>query len=169
MHNHPATSSAPSHCEARARAGGRRCVAPWAAIVMAVLVVPLAALRAAGAPQEPAAAGTLSIAVVIDYNDGCQRVYPRIPWAAGMTAWDALAAIQRLPHGVAVEKSGSTSRDAFIRRIDDLANEGGGKGKRNWLYWIDGVMAKQGVGTQPINAGQTLLFKFAVWESTSQS
>jgi hypothetical protein len=85
-----------------------------------------------------------------------------------MTAWDVLSYAAKLPHPVLVQKSGLTPKDYFVTQIDGLANEGSGNGKRNWLYWVDGKLAKQGVGTQPVKAGQTLLFKFAAWDPAAQ-
>ena len=136
-------------------------------------LVTAAALCAAPAwsaePDNPASgvAKSNTVALVVDFGDGSQKAYPAIAWHAGMTVWDLLVAAEHLPHPIVVRKTGLTRRDYFVTRIDDLANEGGGSGKRNWLYWLDGTMAQMGVGTQQVNAGQTVLFKFALPDQAS--
>jgi Domain of unknown function (DUF4430) len=120
-------------------------------------------------PANPAGSAAMhdTVALVVDFGDGSQKAYPAIPWHAGMTVWDLLVAAEHLPHPIAVRKTGLTRRDYFVTRIDDATNEGGGSGKRNWLYWLDGAMAQMGVGTQQVNAGQTVLFKFALPDQAS--
>ena len=68
--------------------------------------------------------GEPAVELVIDYGDGVERRFTRIPHKEGMTAIDALAFADRHPRGIQIQKSGSGAA-ALVTTIDDLNNQSG--------------------------------------------
>jgi uncharacterized protein DUF4430 len=116
----------------------------------------LTALRADDAKQQV-------VKLVIDYNDGAQKVFPAIAWKDGLTVLDALEEAKTPAHGITFKYNGK-GETAFLTQIDDLKNEGGGKEKKNWQYWINSAYADRGFGVRKLSAGDTVVWKFAVFE-----
>src|SRR5688572_13640579 len=78
-----------------------------------------------------AAAGEPAVELVIDYGDGAEKRFTRIPHEEGMTVLGALRFAAKHPRGITLESSGSGS-SALLTKIDNLANEQDRNGK-NWL------------------------------------
>lgn len=97
-----------------------------------------------------------TVRVVVDYGDGVEKHFTRIPWHETMTVLDAMKTAAEHPRGIRVEYRGRGSLSLLIR-IDDLKNEGSG---RNWIYRVNGRLADRGVGTYPLKPGDTVLWKF---------
>lgn len=126
------------------------------AISMALIgVAPVARTEAAEAPGKGRA-----VRVVIDYGDGVQKHFTRLTWKPGMTVLDALKAAAKHPRGIKIDYRGDGST-AFLTRIDDLENEGGG---RNWLYRVNNKLADCGFGAFALKSGDAVLWKFAQYE-----
>lgn len=121
------------------------------AAAVACLVFPPPTSRAIQA-QESAA----TVQVTINYGDGAERRYPEIPWREGMTVLDAMKAVENHPRGVKIEYRGSGAT-AFLVRIDDVENEGSG---RNWIYRVNGELAKRSFAVHPLQRGDAVLWKF---------
>jgi hypothetical protein len=114
-------------------------------------------------PARPAGdASPATVKLVIDFGDGAQKAYSGLPWTEGMTVLDALTAAQAAPHGIRFEYSG-TGATAFVTRIDDMANQGGGAGKKNWVYRVNGQYAKQSSGACKLRAGDKVVWFFSVF------
>jgi hypothetical protein len=96
------------------------------------------------------------VTVVIDYGDGVQKHFTKIPWKQGLTVFDAMKAAQEHPRGIRFEFKGSGAT-AMLTKIDDLANEGRG---RNWLYQVDGKKADDSFGIHPLGSRSSVLWKF---------
>jgi hypothetical protein len=109
--------------------------------------------------QESAPAVT-SISLTIDYGDGMQKRFPEIDWESGTVA-DALRFAERHPRGIKTVTRGS-GETAFLEAIDNLANEGA-NGK-NWMFMIDGELAKQSFGATEVEVGADVLWVFRPFE-----
>jgi hypothetical protein len=103
-----------------------------------------------------------AIKLVIDFGDGAQKVYPALAWAEGMTVLDALTAGQSTPHGIRFEHKGAGAT-AFVTRIDDVANQGGGQVTKNWLYRVNGQYLKKSCGICTLQAGDEVVWIFSVF------
>jgi hypothetical protein len=79
-----------------------------------------------------------------------------------MTVLDALKAGQSAPHGIRFDHKGAGAT-AFVTRIDDAANQGGGPGKKNWLYRINGQVIKKSCGICTLGAGDEVVWIFSVF------
>jgi len=108
------------------------------------------------APGEPA------VELVIDYGDGAQKRFTRIPHKDGMTALAALRFAATHPRGITLESTGSGS-SALVTRIDDLANDATQQGK-NWLYRINGKLADKSCDAYVLSPGDVVLWVFEEYE-----
>jgi hypothetical protein len=97
--------------------------------------------------------------VVVDFDDGVEKHFTRIPWREGMTVADALDSASEHPRGIEFELRGSGAT-AFVRSIDDLSGEGFSGKKRNWLFQVNGRTADRGCGVWKLDAGDQVLWRF---------
>jgi hypothetical protein len=63
------------------------------------------------------------------------------------------------PHGITFRATGSGG-SAFLTQIDDLTNEGGGAGKKNWQLWINSAYADRGFGVYELQASDVVFWRF---------
>lgn len=56
----------------------------------------------------------------------------------------------------------------FINEILGLKNEGSGKNKKNWLYFINNQLAEKGVSQILINKNTFILWCYTTWEKKDQ-
>src|SRR5262245_39201725 len=80
---------------------------------------PVGVGRPSSAPAKLAAEGEPAIELAIDYGDGMEKRFTRIPHAEGMTVIDALAFAEKHPRGIKFESSGS-GEAALLTQIDEL-------------------------------------------------
>ena len=85
------------------------------------------------AAGHPVKAQSPTVRLVVDYGDGVTKTIAQLPWAKGSTVLDVMNAAKNRPHGISFEYTGSGAA-SFLTRIDDLANQGGGK--KNWQLWV---------------------------------
>jgi hypothetical protein len=130
-----------------------------ALLITALLALTLCTLAPTFLRAEPDPAAPSSIRLVISYGDGVEKHFTALPFKEGMTVLDAMTLAQAHPRGIKLDVAGSGER-AFLKSIDGLANEGGGKGARNWLYSVNGKMADRGSGVMTLNPGDTVLWSF---------
>lgn len=100
-----------------------------------------------------------TVSLVIDYADGVEKHFPALPCPPGMTVMDALLAADTHPRGIDLDFTGS-GETAFIRRIDDLTNQGSGKSSKNWQFSVDATLAKRGAGVYLLSPGQHVRWMF---------
>ena len=62
------------------------------------------------------------------------------------------------PRGITFEQRGDGEL-AFLIRIDDLSNQGGGEG-RNWLYRVNGKPATKSFDAYVLSPGDVILWKY---------
>src|SRR5262245_6666495 len=101
----------------------------------AVVALVAASAALSGLPSSLAPPPAHTVRLIIYYGEGCQKHFTAIEWKKEMTVLDALNDAKASPHGITFQNRGSGAT-AFLTKIDDLANEGGG-GKRNWIYWVN--------------------------------
>ena len=100
-----------------------------------------------------------NVILVIDYNDGVEKHFTALTWTEGMTVLDAMNQAKEHPHGIRFAYKG-TGATAFLTQIDDLENQGGGAGKKNWVYRVNDKLADKSFGVYEIKAGDTVRWKF---------
>jgi hypothetical protein len=119
---------------------------------------PVGVGRPSNAPAKLAAKGEPAVELAIDYGDGMEKRFKRIPHAEGMTVRDALAFAGKHPRGIKFESTGSGAA-ALLTQIDELANEGGGEGK-NWLFRVNRKLASKSFDAYTLAPGDVILWKF---------
>jgi hypothetical protein len=109
-----------------------------------------------------AAAQPATVRLVIDYGDGVIKTIVDLPWTKGSTVLDVMnaARVQVRPHGIDFKFSGSGS-SAFLEQIDDVKNEGGGSGKKNWQFWVNTSYADRSFGVYEVQALDVVFWRFA--------
>lgn len=116
-----------------------------------------AGLEQPAEPPRPAGA----IRLVVDYRDGVQKAFVAIEHRADMTVFDALIEAGRHPRGVKVEHTGK-GETAFVQKIDDLANQGGGRTARNWQFSVNDKPGVRGCGVTKLEPGDVVVWSFAM-------
>lgn len=139
------------------RVGVTRCLI--LAAMCAVLAVGLST-RAAGQRDN----SKHRVRLIIDYNDGVQKHFTAIPWSKQMTVLDAMNLARKSPHGITFSIRGEGST-ALLTKIDDLANQGGAREGRNWLYWVNTEFADKSLGAQALEPADVVLWRFDKWSN----
>lgn len=151
--------------QTRTRIMDRRAMLRWAAVVL-MTVIGGARLSAQPGGATPAAEPSkvpASVRLTIDYSDGFQKVYTRLPWAEGMTVMDALEAAKGHPRGISFDASGAGAT-AFVKKIDDVANQGATGEKKNWLYSVNAQFADKSAGVWALKAGDEIVWHFGPYD-----
>jgi Domain of unknown function (DUF4430) len=104
-------------------------------------------------------AQSATVRLVIDYGDGVIKTISDLPWSKGQTVLDLMNAAKARPHGITFRATGSGD-SAFLTQIDDLTNEGGGAGKKNWQLWINSAYADRGFGVYELQASDVVFWRF---------
>jgi hypothetical protein len=97
-----------------------------------------------------------TVRLIIDYGDGVQKHFTALEWKDGMTVLDAMEEAQKHPRGMKFVHRGK-GETAFLTRIDELENEGRG---RNWMYRVNGELAKKSFAILTVKAADTILWTF---------
>ena len=122
---------------------------------MALLIMLL--LRAGATHQ--ALAQTATVRLVIDYGDGVIKTITDLPWSRGQTVLDVMTAAKAHPHGITFNASGSGA-SAFLTQIDDVANQDGGAGKKNWQFWVNTAYADRSFSVYEVQASDVVFWRF---------
>jgi len=96
------------------------------------------------------------VRLIVDYGDGVEKHFTKLPYRAGMSVGDALQLARNHRRGIQVTLRGSGST-AFLSAIDGLSNEGNGK---NWTYHVNGKMPDHSFAVHKIAAGDVILWRF---------
>ena len=152
-----------------ARTAGRPWLFPLLLVALLLAIVAYNRLRPievhqGGDVQPPAGPATGEfVSLWIDFGDESPKQFPQVPWHEGMTVLDALAWADRQSPGIdfVYERSGA---DAFVRKIDGIANQGGGRSARNWIYEVNGQKAQKSCGVQQLQPSDAILWKFALYD-----
>jgi hypothetical protein len=100
-----------------------------------------------------------TVRLVIDYGDGVEKRFNSLPWHEGITVLDVMQAARQQPHGITISVRGS-GETALLTKLDDVANEEGGVGARNWIFYVNDRMADRSLGATPVKSSDTILWKF---------
>jgi Domain of unknown function (DUF4430) len=104
-----------------------------------------------------------TLELVIDYGDGSEKRFTGIAWKDSMTVFDVLRTAERRPHGISVSSRGS-GETLIVSKIDDLANQGGGKKDKNWIFHVNSHMGDESAGIATVRPGDRVLWKFGPYE-----
>lgn len=117
----------------------------------------------AAVPPAAAAPAKAAVRLIVDYGDGVQKHFTALDHAAGMTVHDALLAARAHPRGIKIDVSGK-GETAFLHAIDDLKNQGTGKDKKNWQFFVNDAFGTKGMGVTPLKPGDTVRLVFDTWK-----
>ncbi len=106
--------------------------------------------------------GAENVRLVIDYGDGSAKIFKALSWKKGLTVADLLKQAQSEPHGITVVASGGGA-SYFVKKIDDLENQGAGEDKKNWQYWLNTDYASVGAGTQVLQPDDVVTWRFDLY------
>jgi hypothetical protein len=120
----------------------------------------LAALLFVGWVAHSATAQTGTVRLVVDYGDGAMKVITDLAWSKGNTVLDVMKAAQAHVHGISFSYTGSGA-SAFLTKIDDVQNEGGGTGKKNWQLWVNTSYADKGFAALEVQPSDVVFWRFA--------
>ncbi len=173
-HDH-APDSTPSADEA-AQNKGDQAARAWRGYLLPILLaVVLAAILVSRLnPRRHDAAGKTdgrfavsetgeSIGLEIDFGDGAFRRYFPIPWKDGITVADAMKLVRQHRHGVQFRYEGEGEK-AMLVRIEEVQNQGGDEGARNWVYEVNGKRATVSFAVYRLAASDTVLWKFTFYD-----
>jgi Domain of unknown function (DUF4430) len=111
--------------------------------------------------SDRAQAQSATVRLVIDYGDGVSKTITGLPWAKGSTVLDVMNAAKSRQHGITFSYTGS-SASAFLTRIDDVANEGGGK--KNWQLWVNTSYADKSFAVYELQPSDVVFWRFTMQE-----
>lgn len=134
-----------------------------AAFVMIGLAAGPAFREPPATPAPAVAEAPKTVQLTIDYHDGVEKVFTALPFKAGMTVLDVLKLAQEHPRGIRFESSGSGAT-TFIKQVDDLKNQGGGRDSLNWQFLINGKLGKRGAGAVTLEPGDRVRWEFDVYK-----
>jgi len=127
----------------------------------AVLAASLLVLGFAWASPPAAGQDTAqTVRLVVDYGDGATKTVNNLAWAKGGTVLDAMKAATARQHGISFSYTGSDAA-AVLTRIDDVQNEGGGAGKKNWQYWVNDAYGDRSFAIFELQAQDVVVWRYA--------
>jgi hypothetical protein len=162
---HRLTKRAESECDMRAldnrlTRGGRATGRRWA---VGLLIALAAALAAAQEPQSDALATRQPVArLIVDYGDGVEKHFTRLPCRDGETVFGLMEAAMRHQRGIKVKYRGKGAT-MLVEEIDELQSQAAGAGSRNWIYRINGQVGRRSAGVSQVKAGDTVLWSFETY------
>ena len=122
-----------------------------------VAVVGLSLNDGVGRGQETPTESRPVVVLRVDYGDGVEKCFTRLPWIKQMTVKELMEAARRHPRGITYSVRGK-GPTAFLLAIDDLKNEGGAG--KNWMFRVNQQMATQGFAVTQLEAGDEVLWRF---------
>jgi hypothetical protein len=132
--------------------GGSRYIARLAAVLLMLAAGP--AIVSATAAEEN------TVRLTVDYGDGVAKTISDLAWSKGNTVLDAMKAATSRPHGISFSYTGSGA-SAVLTKIEDVQNQGGGAGKKNWQYWVNGAYGDRSFAAFELQAQDQVLWRFA--------
>jgi hypothetical protein len=126
---------------------------------LAALVAALV-LFAAACAASAALAQSATVRLVVDYGDGTTKTIADLPWSKGNTVLDVMNAAKTHAHGISFSHTGSGA-SAFLTGIDDVANQGGGSGRKNWQLWVNTAYADRSFAVLEVQASDVVFWRFA--------
>jgi hypothetical protein len=124
-------------------------------IVLAAALV----IASAGIARLAIAQTVPTVHLVVDYGDGSMKAINDIPWTQGLTVLGMMNLAKAHPRGITFEVRGSGS-SAFMTKIDDLASQGGGAGKKNWQFWVNAAYGNRSFGVYEVQPQDTVMWRY---------
>ena len=100
------------------------------------------------------------VRLVIDYGDGVEKHFTRIPWREGMSVLDAMKLAANHARGFKMEYRGRRAT-AFLTKIDNLENDGR---QKNWIYRVNNKLGDRSFAIYKLKPGDTALWKFGKYQ-----
>jgi hypothetical protein len=125
----------------------------------AFLAAAILVLAAPGWGRLAAAGADNTVRLIVDYGDGASKTVANLPWSKGNTVLDVMKEATTRPHGISFGFTG-TGDTAQLTKIDDVANEGGGAGKRNWQYSVNGSPGDRSFAVFELQPEDTIVWRF---------
>jgi len=135
---------------------GLRDSARYIARLAAVLLM----LAGGAAIVSATAAEENTVRLTVDYGDGVAKTISDLAWSKGNTVLDAMKAATSRPHGISFSYTGSGA-SAALTKIEDVQNQGGGAGKKNWQYLVNGAYGDRNFAAFELQAQDQVLWRFA--------
>jgi hypothetical protein len=136
-------------------------------VLLGVLLMPVPAQGQGAGGAVPAAAEQKHVTLVVEYGEGVEKRWSRLDWKAGVTVAQVLSAADAMPGPLGLELVARGDGERFfVKEIDGLANQGGGKADRNWLFFVNGEMAKKSAGIVEVSAGDTIVWRYIPFDWT---
>lgn len=110
------------------------------------------------------AAKSNTVKMMIDYADGVEKHFVRLPWKAGLTIGGAMEAAAKHPRGIRYETKGDGDT-TFLLSIDGLKNEGGDGEARNWLFSVNEKPGMTSFAIHELKAGDMIKWSFKEYKS----
>ena len=133
----------------------------FAGVIFRSRLVALTTPIAAAGHRAPAQNTTIRL--VVDYGDGVIKTVTGLPWSKGSTVLDVMNAAKAHPHGITFSYTGSGDA-AFLTRIDEIPNEGGGGGRKSWQLWVNTAYADRSFGVYEVQAFDVVYWRFTTKE-----
>jgi Domain of unknown function (DUF4430) len=130
-----------------------------AIVVAAALLLAIAGSSAGPLAVSTAESADNTVRLTVDYGDGVTKTIDSLTWAKGNTVLDAMKEATARPHGISFSFTGSGDA-TMLTKIDNVTNEGGGAGKKNWRYWVNGAYGDRSFATFELQAQDAIVWRF---------
>jgi hypothetical protein len=138
---------------------GRRVLLRAGAVGVAVVLA--GGLVVGGAVADEKAAATKTVRLVVDYGDGVEKHFTALAWKEGLSVLEALGLAKGHSRGITFEyKDFGGDLGYLITKIDDLENEGGGSGARNWVYRVNDKLGTEACNRRELQADDVVRWTF---------
>ena len=118
-------------------------------------------LVAGGLPGHRAAAQSTgpTVRLLIDYGDGTIKIITDLPWAKGETVLDVMNNAKTHAHGISFTYTGSGA-SAYLTAIDDVQNQGGGTGRKNWQFSVNSAYGDRSFAAFEVQPLDVIFWRF---------
>jgi len=100
------------------------------------------------------------VRLIIDHENGFEKHYTQIKYRSGMTVLQMMQQMQKHPQATPFKVRGSAAL-SFLYELDSVANQGAAN---NWIYYVNGKRASEGIGTKTLRARDIVRWKFEAYE-----
>jgi len=100
------------------------------------------------------------VRLIIDHENGFEKHYTQIKYHSGMTVLQMMQQMQKHPQATPFKVRGSAAL-TFLYELDSVANQGTAN---NWIYYVNGKRASEGIGTKTLRARDIVRWKFEAYE-----
>jgi hypothetical protein len=100
------------------------------------------------------------VRLIIDHENGFEKHYTQIKYRSGMTVLQMMQQMQKHPQATPFKVRGSATL-TFLYELDSVANQGAAN---NWIYYVNGKRASEGIGTKTLRTRDIVRWKFEAYE-----